>query len=267
MHRPRREFTVFSLAAIDLFCSAMGAFMIISIILTPYFRIQQIQTPQQAEQIAKQAQEITKLKEQLSKSSALALFGIVTHAKSIAVVVDLSGSIDALDNYQPRDPKNKDYRPQVRKVCGTIIEGMSATQSLQMIGFHSPPPSYTPDLPIWQSGPVPMDAAGQKGAKAFVERILQNVAGGTPTRQALRLALGQNVEAVFLLTDGAPNEGQRQDQALCDEIIKDITAQNGGKKEIHCIGVGAYNSEPYCVDFMQQLSKQNRGQFLGMPDL
>jgi len=258
MHRPRREFTVFSLAAIDLFCSAMGAFMIISIILTPYFRNQQNHAPQQ---------EIAKLKEQLSRSSSLALFGIVTQAKSIAVVVDLSGSIDALDTYQPHDPKNKDYRPQVRKVCGTIIDGMTGAQTLQIIGFHSPPPSYAPDLPVWRSSPVPMDAAGQTGAKEFVEQLLKNVAGGTPTRQALHQALAQNVEAIFLITDGAPNEGERQDQALCDEIVKDITAQNGGKKEIHCIGVGEYNSEPYCVDFMQQLSKQNRGQFLGMPDL
>jgi len=256
MHRPRREFTVFSLAAIDLFCSAMGAFMIISIILTPYFRNQQNQAPQQ---------EIAKLKEQLSRSSALALFGIVTQAKSIAVVVDLSGSIDALDNYQPHDPKNKDFRPQVRKVCGTIIDGMTSAQSLQMIGFHSPNGKI--DIPVWRSAPVSMDAAGQSGAKQFVEQLLKNVTGGTPTRQALHQALGQNVEAIFLLTDGAPNEGERQDQALCDEIVKDITAQNGGRKEIHCIGVGLYNSEPYCVDFMQQLSKQNRGQFLGMPDL
>jgi hypothetical protein len=258
MHRPRREFTVFSLAAIDLFCSAMGAFMIISIILTPYFRNQQNQAPQQ---------EIAKLKQQLSRSSALALFGIVTQAKSIAVVVDLSGSIDALDNYQPHDPKNKDFRPQVRKVCGTIIDGMTSAQSLQILGFHTTPPNYdVPEIPVWQNSPVPMDAAGQTGAKDFIERLLKNVVGGTPTRQALRQALGQNVEAIFLITDGTPNEGQRQDQALCEEIVKDITTQNGGKKEIHCIGVGLYNSEPYCVEFMQQLSKQNRGEFLGMPD-
>jgi von Willebrand factor type A domain len=256
MHRPRREFSVFSLAAIDLFCSAMGAFMIISIILTPYFRNQQNQAPQQ---------EISKLKEQLSRSSALALFGIVTHAKSVAVVVDLSGSIDALDNIQPRDPKNKDFRPQVRKVCGTIIEGMTAAQMLQMIGFHSPKGQI--DIPFWQNAPAPMDAAGQNGAKAFVEQLLKNVAGGTPTRQALRQALGQNVEAIFLITDGIPNEGEREGPDLCDEIVKDITAQNGGRKEIHCIGVGMYNSEPYCVEFLERLSKQNRGQFLGMPDL
>ena len=134
-----------------------------------------------------------------------------------------------------------------------------------MIGFHSPNGKI--DIPVWRSAPVSMDAAGQSGAKQFVEQLLKNVTGGTPTRQALHQALGQNVEAIFLLTDGAPNEGERQDQALCDEIVKDITAQNGGRKEIHCIGVGLYNSEPYCVDFMQLLSKQNRGQFLGMPDL
>jgi hypothetical protein len=259
MRRPRREFTVFSLAAIDLFCSAMGAFMVISIVLIPYFRVsQQSQAPQE---------EVAKLKNQLSRSSALALFGIVTQAKSIAIVVDLSGSIDALDNYKPHDPKNKDFRPQVRKVCGTIIDGMTIAQSLQIIGFHSPPPSYAPALPVWQSSPVPMDTAGQKGAKGFLEQLLKTVDGGTPTREALRQALGQNVEAIFLVTDGTPNEGDRQDQALCEEIVKDITAQNGGKKEIHCIGVGLYNSEPYCVEFMQQLSKQNRGEFLGMPDL
>jgi hypothetical protein len=252
MHRPRREFTVFSLAAIDLFCSAMGAFMIISIILTPYFRVQQSQ---------QQSPEVIKLKEQLSRSSALALFGIVTHAKSITVVLDLSGSINA----KAFDPKGKDFRPQLRKVCGTIIEGMSSAQSMQIVGFHSPNGNI--DMPVWQGAPVPMDPAGQTGAKAFVDRLLETVGGGTPTRQALHTALGQNVEAIFLITDGIPEEGNRYGVDLCNEIVKDITAQNGGRKEIHCVGVGAYNSEPYCVEFLEQLSQANKGQFLGMPEL
>lgn len=38
MHRPNREIVAFSLSAVDLFASALGAFMIVVVLLLPYFR-------------------------------------------------------------------------------------------------------------------------------------------------------------------------------------------------------------------------------------
>lgn len=39
MRRPSRSFNVFSMSALDLFASAMGAFIIISVLLFPYFKL------------------------------------------------------------------------------------------------------------------------------------------------------------------------------------------------------------------------------------
>lgn len=278
MRRPRREFTVFSLAAIDLFCSAMGAFMVISIVLLPYFgkkgldnaramqdqlaRSQglQGQVDQAQERIDALQKDNERLKDQIARSTTLALFGIVTHAQSIVVLVDLSGSIDNRKD----DPRAKDFRPAVQRICNTIIDGLHPGQKLDLIGFHSP--GGNPDLPVWQSAPVVVNAGIQRDAKTFVVRLLNTVSGGTPTRQALYQALAMDADAVFLITDGIPNEGQRQGADLCDEITADIKAHNHGKKEIHCIAVGDYNTEPYCVPFLMQLARDNRGQFLGQPD-
>ncbi len=297
MRRPKREFTIFSLAAIDLFCSAMGAFMVISIILIPYFgRMEAQPAPpppdtsalkqklaeatrkaeearKQAEEARKQADaarkqadklktEIGQVQDQAEKNSMLALFGIVTRAKSLTLLVDLSGSI-----YNYKNVTNaRDHRPVVQHVCDTIIAGMKPGQRLQIIGFHSPNGTQI-DLPELPGGPVTLDDAAKSTAKQYVQKLLQSVEGGTPTGPALRKALTYDTEAVFLVTDGAPNDGTRQGEAVCLEIAADIQRRNSGGKEIHCIAVGDYNASPFCVNFLMQLARENKGQFLGMPNL
>jgi len=276
MRRPRREFTVFSLAAIDLFCSAMGAFMIISIVLIPYYgRSATTPTPPDTTKLAREKEEaeqkvkdlqkdMQRLEKEMSRNATIALFGIVTHANSITILVDLSGSI----HNTRTTPPGRDYRPIVRHVCATIVDGMKPNQKLQIIGFHTPGPNYdTPVLRPWQSGPVPLNASTAGNAKAFVNRILDMVDGGTPTYPALTKALADEDEAIFLITDGAPNDGKREGEGLCNEIAESIARQNHGRKEIHCIAVGEYNSEPYCTNFLMRLARENQGQFLGMPNL
>ena len=260
--------------------------MVISIILIPYFGRQEAQpvlppAPQQdtrvleqklveqtrkADEASKQVvdlrAEIGKLQDQASKNSMLALFGIVTRAKSITLVVDLSGSIYNVEN----DPSAKDYRPVVQNVCDTIIDGMKPGQRLQIIGFHSPNGTQVrlPELP---GGPLVLDDHSRLTAKSFVKRILEDVDGGTPTGPALKRALAYDTEAIFLVTDGAPNDGQREGEAVCNEIARDIRSRNRGTKEIHCIAVGDYNASPYCVNFLMQVARENKGEFLGRPNL
>ncbi len=284
MRRPKREFTIFSLAAIDLFCSAMGAFMVISIILIPYFGRKEAQpvtpvAPQQdtraleqklaeqtkkadeaSKQVADLRTEIGKLQDQASKNSMLAVFGIVTRAKSITLVVDLSGSLNK------QNAAKKDYRPVVQTVCDIIIDGMKLGQRLQIVGFHTPGGTKI-DLPQWQGAPVVLNDHQRTVAKGYVKSLLGNVEGGTPTGPALRKALTNDTEAVFLITDGAPSDGNRVGEDVCNEINVDIRSLNHGQKEIHCIAVGEYNASPYCVNFLMQLARANNGQFLGMPNL
>lgn len=276
MRRPKREFTIFSLSALDLFCSAMGAFMVICIILIPYFgRKESVDTTALEQKLAAETrradtatreaaqlkQEAEKLREQ-AKSQLLAFFGIVTKVKSITLVVDLSGSIYNVEN----NPKAKDYRPVVQHVCDTIIDGMKPGQSLQIIGFHQVLVSRF-ELPAMAGAPVVVSAATQQAAKRFVADRLLEVKGGTPTGPALLKALEQDTDAIFLVTDGRPSDGNRDDSSVCDEVLATMRARNNGRKEIHAIAIGAYNEQPFCTEFLMRLAQQNKGQFLGMPNL
>ncbi len=262
MRRINREINIFSLSAIDLFCSAMGAFMVISIVLFPYFRKKEDRpSPEALAQVQAKVQELQKdneaLQKQVKDASVLALFGIVTKANSVTLLVDLSGSIAA------EDKKDTDYRPRIRKICEDIIDALKPTQSLQIIGFHAP---NGVRLPTWQDRPVLVSPVESSAAKSFVQTILTQAAGTTPTGEGLKAALQQGTEAIFLITDGAPSDGKGVRRALADQILRDTTQQNQGKSEIHSIAIGRYNAEPFLIEFLMDLAKQNRGQFIGMPD-
>jgi hypothetical protein len=58
MQRRNREITIFSLSAIDLFCSGMGAIMVLMVLLMPYYKktsptkptpITEVKTPQKSQ--------------------------------------------------------------------------------------------------------------------------------------------------------------------------------------------------------------------------
>ena len=66
------------------------------------------------------------------------------------------------------------------------------------------------------------------------------------------------VEAIILLTDGAPSFNEPA------KIVKHITALNGGKKEIYSIAIGEYRAMPILVEFLEALSRRNGGSFLGV---
>jgi uncharacterized protein YegL len=95
----------------------------------------------------------------------------------------------------------------------------------------------------------------------FVEQLEGDFDGGTPTYLVLNKALDYDTEAIFLLTDGEPT-----DIEYWPEIVKRITQENGGRKAIFSIALGYYRKLPELVDFLDALSKENNGKFLGVSD-
>lgn len=65
MKKKNKEISVFSMSAIDLFCSALGAFMVIALIAMPYYMKQNQTTPSTLQQ------ELDALKEKLQQEQAL----------------------------------------------------------------------------------------------------------------------------------------------------------------------------------------------------
>lgn len=287
MQRKNREISIFNMSALDLFASALGAFLVLAVVALPYYlkvdpdliaqlkqckgqlqstqqQLQQCQAQNQQlqaenerlqtenQQCNEQLQQCQKqnkqlrdenkiLKKQIQNAVKFALLGITTRAVSFVIVIDMSGSI-------------KDYTQIMEQTMQRILEPFDGKNAVQIIGYSGD----IGTLP-WQTpnNTLPMNTANKNQAINFVKSLSAKFGGGTPTNNALEEALEYDVEAVLLLTDGSP-DGDPND------IIRNITSINNGAKEIHTIAIGKYHSKTALVNFLQALSRQNRGGFIGV---
>lgn len=288
MRRPNRNVEIFSLSSLDLFASAMGAFVVITMLLFPSY----LKTNQILSKSANMESEIDKVKEEIAESKRLeaeaqvplemvkvieqrkaseaeikildkqakmlqdeikksvkfVFLGMETKADSFTLVLDMSGSM-------------KEYRELTFDTVDRIINSLPSDKSLTIIGFHIP--GNNPVLRYWpakgQSGKASL--GNKKAAGQFVRQLSQDFKGATPTYDALQAALEYNNEAIILLTDGSPTypEGITPNQ-----VQNLITTANAGKKEIHTVGLGKYNADPIFLDFLEGLANKNRGNFMAL---
>ncbi len=240
--RKNKEINIFSISALDLFASAMGVFLLIAIVALPYYLKVD---PDLVDQIGQMKEKITKLEvenKRLRDQQIATLLGISTKAKSFVLVVDMSGSMTA-------------YSDIVSDTVNKIIESFPEDYQLQIIGYH-----LDNTIHSWKSpyGLAQMDSSNRKEAKSYMNSLTYKFSGGTPTNLALEEALKYDVEAIILLTDGAPSFNKPS------KIVQHITTLNGGKKEIYSIAIGEYRALPILVEFLEALSRQNGGSFLGV---
>lgn len=239
MKRRSRELNVFSMSALDLFASALGAFIFIAVILFPYYlkthTSPDIQALQQTVQI---------LEKEVERSIQFALLGIASRADSFVIVIDMSGSME-------------EYTQPMQETVAKLLEPMKVDHKIQILGFQGE--SSSPNLPHWQTPYqlISMSDYHKRQAKQYVKKLAQQFGGGTPTLAALEKALDYPSEAIILITDGAPNGNP-------NTIIRTITGKNQGQKEIHCIALGEYHKDKKLTDFLQRLAENNRGGFLGV---
>ncbi|MDM8543153.1 hypothetical protein QUF90_18915 [Desulfococcaceae bacterium HSG9] len=175
-----------------------------------------------------------------------ALFGIPTRADSFVVLVDMSESM-------------KQYADSMLASIRQLTGQLTAQTTLQMIGYRDLVGHV--ELHYWpQSRKLePMTANAKRSVNKFATTLVPKFYGFTPTYAALKEALSYNADAIILITDGDPTDSPPQN------IIRNITSQNGGKKEIHCVALGDYCNMPRFTAFLQELARRNKGGFLGMP--
>ncbi len=253
MRRNRnREINIFSMSALDLFASALGAFILIAVIALPYY-LNTTKTPTVVQPIISQKKlsdlknQVQTLKKELNNSTKYAILGIMSKSKSFVILVDMSGSM-------------KYYTEIVRETFNKIIDAMSDKVSIQIIGFKGN------DRAIffrWGMGQklLPLNANNKTSAKRFMSSLINQFDSGTPTHEALLEALKYDSESILLLTDGAPNNVDYI------SIVDDITRKNTKHKEINCVAIGEYRSDPRLVDFLERLSKNNSGGFVGVSNI
>ncbi len=316
MARRRTTVGIISLSAIDLFASTLGAFVIITAILIPYYpnmkdgaattqRLKAEIAVERAE-AANLADELDKLTaEERSRLDALAraekaaaarraladrtadlkrtndaaarqvsdlrnqldaletevsqqpeivdeptltdfsVLGITTEAKKLLILVDLSGSMEA-------------WSKTLVDTVSEIIDPFQEDISFAILGFQDR--GVTRHWPRARGRMAIGDAAGKADAKAFIQRIPNWLGGGTPTQTALRTALffTDQPDAIILVSDGAPIDAEPVD------IVRRISGINRGRTEIHTVAVGAFLENRQLIEFLNDLAKQNRGQFVGV---
>jgi uncharacterized protein YegL len=262
-----REPNIFSMSALDLFASALGAFMLLAIIALPHFgkthwlddetllaklddeRAGRAEAERQRDEAEAQSQKLKDALEESQKALADAkrrttLLGIETKARRIVLVVDLSGSMNM---------QGVDFRPVLANAVKQILDNLDGDAELALIGFHAP--SNAVSLPAWPVSGLASLATNRATLEAELAAMMDRVDGGTPTRDALFSALERNPEAIVILTDGAPTVPDENWQ----RVVDDVTARNAGRSEIHAVAVGPFQKEPEFVLFLSALTERNRG--------
>ena len=289
MKKRSRELNVFSISALDLFASAMGAFILITIVLIPFFpniddsagRIaereaelaqEKANLEKEKSQLKQEKTEVEKGKSQLEREKfqvpqknteleervkalqqeiddTSVLLGIRTTAKKFVMVIDMSGSI--------YEPGVQDHRQSVKLSVIEILSSFRSKIELVLVGFHSPNKKtqlhYWPEnrryFQVWKST--------RNRVISAINTWMNRVEGTTPTREALLAALALDPEEIILLSDGAPSENWR-------DVVRAITIENNNKRiPIHAVAVGSYVLQRDFIDFLVQLTKQNGGSLVG----
>ncbi|MEM9740521.1 MAG: VWA domain-containing protein [Pseudomonadota bacterium] len=307
MKARKRDISIFTVSALDLFAAALGAFILIVLILFPYYqrggtdvsmeeleelvqkrRMAASTTQTEMSEIRALEAEIALLdkqyrtaQENISETEAklqevliaaaeieipdpppipepdpeptpepprsvnrgveFSILGLATDEKDIAIVVDMSGSMDA-------------HRGKVVTAINEILDQMKPDNRFVIIGYRGGP---TFDLYPRSGNLVAANAPTLSDARNFVNGMARRFGGGTPTQTALMRAINSNSDAIILMSDGAPDDGNTSD------IVRNITTINRGRAEIHTVAIGDYTDDRRLTLFLQALARNNRGDFVG----
>ncbi len=109
----------------------------------------------------------------------------------------------------------------------------------------------------WHHDLVAADAKAKRGAISFVANL--QTTGSTASYDALQVAFGFDTEAIYFLSDGAPNFGKVRAPG---DIVASVTEANRARRiSIYTIGVGAgFPGSPLDV-FLRTLGETNLGQY------
>ena len=285
MKKRIRELNIFNMSALDLFASALGAFILITIVLLPFFpnlnmsAIEKAELEQAKAELAQAEAELEREQARLEREKAklerararmskargqferrvealqkeiddtTVLLGIKTKAKKFVFVIDMSGSI-----YRPG---KQDYRQFITLAIQDILASFESEIEVCLVGFHAPNGMTT--LHRWpkNGGYFQVKNHVRVSVAEEVNAWMSLVDGGTPTREALLEAIALHPEEIILLSDGAPAPEDWR------TVVRAVTSKNRQKIPIHAVAVGNYVTDRKFIDFLVQLTKRNNGYLVG----
>jgi hypothetical protein len=182
--------------------------------------------------------------EAMTAGVEFSILGLATEAKSFVIVIDMSGSMLA-------------YSSLMIKSVLEVLEPLDESNEFAIIGYQGNPSpvlwNYPDGTDMIQATPENLDVA-----RAFTESLARRFSGSTPTHFALMSAMQYSADSIILMSDGEPDNSPAF-------IIQDIASLNRfEQKEIHTVAIGDYTQNRGLVMFLQELAKQNGGDFVGV---
>ena len=232
MKSRNRELNIFSMSALDLFASAMGAFILIAFVLFPYFpntddsaekaRLEQEKARLEQEKArleqekARLQQENARLEQTADNTPILEQEKARLEQEKARLQQENARLEQDIDNTSvllgiktiakkfvivvDMSGSIREYRDFVKLSIQDMLSSFRTEIELVMIGFHGSQLHYWPEnRQYFQVG-----RNTRNPVMATINTWMGQVGGGTPTREALLEALALNPEEIILLSDGAP---------------------------------------------------------------
>lgn len=179
-----------------------------------------------------------------AQGSPLYYYDIPIHARRVVFVLDTSRSMGAGGSVSRLEAAKRELAATIEKLPEECL--------FTVIVFNS-------EVMRWQDRLRPATTGNKALAASFVRGQKPN--GKTATYDALHAALGidPHVEAIFLLSDGAPSEGTIVNPQT---VLSTIRQENRTRRlKIHTLGAFGGQQAAGLENFMRQLAEQNDGQF------
>ncbi|MEM6473133.1 MAG: VWA domain-containing protein [Planctomycetota bacterium] len=169
-------------------------------------------------------------------------YGIEIYAKRLLFIIDRSGSMGTVVDGRTRIDRAK-------KELVEAIQGLDPQCEFGLLVFDS-------EIRTWRESLVPANESNKLDAVRFVEYL--GTGSTTNTYGVLRRALSfdDQLEAVFMLTDGEPTSGRITNPGT---ILTDILRRN----ELHHLTINtiAIAVEPPMATFLRRLSEPSNGEY------
>lgn len=244
--RRQREVNVFNISMLDVIASALGAILVVLIVVLS----QKGAAEDKARQSEARAQQSKAELENCLYNSGFNL------PLNLVFVLDISGSM----RVNPDETLNHKM-DEVRASLKLLLATLGENRRIDIVVFPAPEDKghYAA---FWGKLTPLTDATLQE---SFQKLDSLEPAGGTPTRAVLHYALGHpgygEATGLVFLSDGIPGrlDDLRQPDDINDLLASLATVQRG--VQINTIGVGL-EENPEAEDFMKRLASQFNGFYL-----
>ena len=155
------------------------------------------------------------------------------------------------------------HEDSVKRATSRIVNSLQDNHALQIVGFQQT--DSGPRTRMWPTsgGLQRVTPSSQQSAINFASGLTNSFGGSASMLDAFQKMLNGPGEAIFLVSDGLPNP-KANNGLSPSRLAGEITRMNAGRKEIHTVVVGNYFDYDGTVEFMESISRANRGQFMAL---